>query len=96
MTVVAQTTGVVTTTGRGDPMETPQQTPALTDIAAAPTSAAMRIIFIFMVFCSVVALHKPGRTSNHMVTYLTKAYFALFQWLTTNPGLGAPGCVVAK
>jgi len=50
VTGVAQTTGVETTTGSGNPMEKPKRTPALADIAATPTSMAMRIIFVFIVF----------------------------------------------
>jgi hypothetical protein len=38
----------VTTTGSGNPMEKPKRTPALADIAAAPTSTAKRIIFVFI------------------------------------------------
>ena len=50
MTGVAQTTGVETTTGSGNPMEKPKRAPALADMAAAPTSAARRRILVFIVF----------------------------------------------
>jgi hypothetical protein len=46
----------VTTTGSGNPMETPKRTPALADIAAAPTSAAMRSILVFIVMVFFKAL----------------------------------------
>jgi hypothetical protein len=49
-TGVATTTGAVTTTGNGNPTEKPKRTPAFADIAAAPTSAAMRSIFVFIMF----------------------------------------------
>ena len=65
---MAQTTGVETRTGSGNPMENPKRTPALADMAAAPTSAARRSILVFMVFCVIVALRLFRRASNRLVT----------------------------
>jgi hypothetical protein len=59
MTGVAQTTGVETTTGSGNPMEKPKRTPALADMAVAPTSAARRSIFVFIVFMVVLEALLP-------------------------------------
>jgi hypothetical protein len=55
-------TGVATTTG--NPMETPKRTPALADMAAAPTSAAKRSILIFIVLILCCAFVKGGLIIN--------------------------------